>query len=133
MKITNSKIEKLREQLRLEEKKKNYVSSRNRKTRLSMIKDKAYKAYLMIKEKCESNPTFKADFREFLINNFKDDDFKIVHFYVLMKEKKMTTLPISQSDLDEINKDLADDGVIYDLDTSGIDIEAVDPEIDSDD
>lgn len=52
----------------------------------------------------------------------------------------MTTRPISQSDLDEINKDLAeinkdlaDDGVIYDLDTSGIDIEAVDPEIDSDD
>ena len=50
-----------------------------------------------------------------------------------MKEKKMTTLPISQSDLDEINKDLADDGIIYDLDTSGIDIEAVDPEINSDD
>ena len=75
MKITNSKIEKLKEQLKLEEK----------------------------------------------------------IFYVLMKEKKMTTLPISQSDLDEINKDLADDGVIYDLDTSGIDIEAVDPEINSDD
>lgn len=50
-----------------------------------------------------------------------------------MKEKKMTTRPISQSDLDEINKDLSDDGVIYDLDTSGIDIEAVDPEINSDD
>ena len=46
----------------------------------------------MIKEKCDSNPTFKADFREFLINNFKADDFKVVHFYVLMKEKKMTTL-----------------------------------------
>ena len=45
----------------------------------------------------------------------------------------MTTLPISQSDLDEINKDLVNDGVIYDLDTSGIDIEEVDPEIDSDD
>ena len=45
----------------------------------------------------------------------------------------MTTLPISQSDLDEINKDLVNDGVIYDFATSGIDIEAVDPEIDSDD
>ena len=54
-------------------------------------------------------------------------------FYVFMNEKKMTTLPISQSDIDEINKELADDGVIYDLDTSGIDIEAVDPEINSDD
>ena len=45
----------------------------------------------------------------------------------------MTPLPISQSDLDELNKDLVNAGVIYDLDTSGIDIEAVDPEIDSDD
>lgn len=45
----------------------------------------------------------------------------------------MITFPINQSDLDEINKDLANDGIIYDLDTSEIDIEAVDPEIDLDD
>jgi len=44
----------------------------------------------------------------------------------------MKKLLIKQTDLDEINKELVDEGIIYDLDTSDIDIEAVDPEIDSD-
>lgn len=45
----------------------------------------------------------------------------------------MMMLPINQFDLDMINNDLTDEGIIYDLDISEIDIEAVDPEIDSDD
>ncbi|WP_277813555.1 hypothetical protein [Mannheimia haemolytica] len=43
----------------------------------------------------------------------------------------MPTLPTKQLELDEINKDLVDDGIIYDLDTSDIDIEAIDQETES--
>lgn len=50
MKITNSKIEKLREQLRLEEKKEKLRIKQEQENKIKYDKDKAYKAYLMIKE-----------------------------------------------------------------------------------
>lgn len=80
MKITNSKIEKLREQLKLEEKKEKLRIKQELENKIKSDKDKAYKAYLMIKEKCKDDLTFKTDFREFLIKNFNSDDFKVVHF-----------------------------------------------------
>jgi len=80
MKITNSKIEKLREQLRLEEKKEKLRIKQEKENQIKSDKDKAYKAYLILKKNCERNPTFKADFREILIKNFNGDDFRAVHF-----------------------------------------------------
>ncbi|TYB07624.1 hypothetical protein [Aggregatibacter actinomycetemcomitans] len=88
MKITNSKIEKLREQLRLEEKKEKLRIKKEQENKIKYDKDKAYKAYLMINEKCESNPVFKADFREVLIKNFKAYDFRVVHFLCTNNEGK---------------------------------------------
>lgn len=88
MKITNSKIEKLREQLKLEEKKEKLRIKQEQENKIKNDKDKAYKAYLIIKEQCKTDPTFKADFREFLINNFKNDDFKVVHFLCIDEGEK---------------------------------------------
>lgn len=88
MKITNPKIEKLKEQLKLEEKKERLRIKQEQENKIKSDKDKAYKACLMIKEKSESNPTFKADFRELLINSFTDDDFKVVHFLCIDEGEK---------------------------------------------
>lgn len=88
MKITNSKIEKLKEQLKLEEKKEKLRIKQEQENKIKNDKDKAYKAYLIIKEQCKSDPTFKADFREFLIKNFKNDDFKLVHFLCIDEGEK---------------------------------------------
>lgn len=88
MKITNSKIEKLKEQLKLEEKKEKLRIKQEQENKIKNDKDKAYKAYLIIKEQCKSDPTFKSDFREFLIKNFKNDDFKVVHFLCIDEGEK---------------------------------------------
>lgn len=80
MKITNTKIEKLREQLKREEKKEKIRMQKEQENKLKLDKDCAYKAHLLIKEKCEADPVFEEKFREVLINHFKDDDFKVIHF-----------------------------------------------------
>ena len=103
MAITNSKIEKLKELLKQEEKKEKLRIKQEQENKIKQEKINAHNAYLAIKKECEEDPNFRMKLTGFLTNNMKEENLIAAIFLCLENQEIKNDTPTNQSnDLEKI-------------------------------